>query len=82
MGHLGYDQTLELIKEYFFWPKMYDDVKYFVTKICKCIKDKTPKILTKAPLNTIPSSSSMELIASNRLLAPELMCRRFPILIL
>ena len=22
MGHLGYDQTLELIKERFFWPKI------------------------------------------------------------
>ena len=62
MGHLGYDQTLKLIKEYFFWPKMYDDVKYFVTKICKCIKDKTPNTLPQAPLKTITSSSPMELI--------------------
>ena len=45
MGHLGYDRTLELIKERFFWPKMYDDVKYFVPRICKCIKGKTPNTL-------------------------------------
>ena len=62
MGHLGYNQTLELIKEHFFWPKMYDDVKYFVTRICKCIKDKTPDTLPQAPLKTITSSSPMELI--------------------
>ena len=62
MGHLGYDQTLELIKERFFWPKMYDDVKYFVTRICKCIKDKKPKTLPQASLKTIESSSPMELI--------------------
>ena len=61
MGHLGDDRTLELIKEHFLWPKMYDDVKYFVTKICKCIKDKTPNTLPQAPLKTI-TSSPMELI--------------------
>ena len=45
MGYLEYDRTLELIKERFFWPKIYDDVEYFVTKICKCIKYKTPHTL-------------------------------------
>ena len=55
LGHLGYDQTLELIKECFFWPKMYDDVKYFVTKICKCLKDKMQNTLPQAPLKTITS---------------------------
>ena len=62
MGNLGYDRTLELIKERFFWPKMYDDVKYLFAKICKCIKDKKPNTLTQAPLKTITSSSPMELI--------------------
>ena len=57
MGHLEYDRTLELIKERFFWPKVYDDVKYFVIKICKCIKDKIPNTLPQAPLKTIASSS-------------------------
>ena len=54
-GHLGYDQTLELIKERFFWPKMYDGVKYFVTKICKCLKGKMQNTLPQAPLKTITS---------------------------
>ena len=62
MGHLGYDRTLELIKERLFRPTMYDDVKYLVTKICKCIKDKTPSTPPQAPLKTITSSSPMELI--------------------
>ena len=61
-GHLGYDRTLELIKERFFWLKMYDDVKYFVTKICKYIKDKTPNTLPQAPLEPITTSSPMKLI--------------------
>ena len=41
---------------------MYCDVKYFVTRICKCIKDKTPKTLPQAPFKTITSSSPMGLI--------------------
>ena len=62
MRHVGYDRTLELIKERFFWPKMYDDVNYFVTRICKCIKDKSPNTPPQTPLKTITSSSPMELI--------------------
>ena len=62
MGHLGYERTLELIKEHFFWPNIYDDVKYLVTRICKCIKDKTSNTLPQAPLKTITSSSPMKLI--------------------
>ena len=61
MGHFGYNRTLELMKERFFWPKTYDDVKYFVTKICKCIKDQLPNALPEAPLKTI-TSSPMELL--------------------
>ena len=40
MGHLGHYRTLEHMKECFFWPKMCDDIIYFVKKICKRIKDK------------------------------------------
>ena len=50
MGYLGYERTLELIKEHFFWPNIYDDVKYLVTRICKCIKYKTS--------NTLPQDHS------------------------
>ena len=62
MGHLVYDRTLEVIKDCFIWPKIYDDIKYFVTKICKCIKEKAPNTLPQAPLKTITSSSHIERI--------------------
>ena len=41
---------------------MYDAVKYLVTRICKCIKDKSPNTLPQTPLKTIPSSLPMEFI--------------------
>ena len=59
MVHVGYDRPVKLI---IFWPKMYDAVKYLVTRICKCIKDKSPNTLPQTPLKTIPSSLPMELI--------------------
>ena len=54
----GIAEILDLKKE----PKIFDDVKYFVTKICKCIKDKTPNTLAQETLKTITSSSPMELV--------------------
>lgn len=39
-GHFGVAKTLELLKEHFFWPKMFGDVTKIVTKCvtCKVIK--------------------------------------------
>ena len=36
MGHLGYERTLELIRERFYLPQMNDKVKNFAGKIYKC----------------------------------------------
>ena len=38
MGHLGTDRTTELIKSRFYWPLMDDEIKYFVTQVCPCVK--------------------------------------------
>ena len=62
MGHLGVERTLELIKERFFWPKMENDVRYFVSKVCPCVKKKRPNINPEAPLQTIQSAAPMELL--------------------
>ena len=40
MSHLVYERTLELIRERFYWSQMNDEVKHFVWKICKGVKDK------------------------------------------
>ena len=62
MGHLGYERNLELIRERFYWPQMNDEVKHFVGKICKCVKDKRPVRLPQAPQKSITSSAPMELV--------------------
>ena len=62
MGHLGYDRTLELIRDRFYWPQMNDEVKHFVGKIYKCVKDKRPVRLPQVPQKNITSSAPMELV--------------------
>ena len=64
MSHSGYDRTLEPIKE----GEMYDDVKYFVTRIVNASKTKkTTNTLPQAPPKTMTSSSPMELIGLDSL---------------
>ena len=41
---------------------MNDEVKHFVWKICKCVKDKRPVGLPQAPQKSITSSAPMELV--------------------
>ena len=62
MGYLGYERTLKLVKERFYWPQMNDEVKQFVGKICKCVKDKKPVRLPQAPQESITCSAPMKLV--------------------
>ena len=60
MGHLGADRTLQflLIKDKFYWPKMGQDIRYFISNICPCVRQKKRNIQPAAPLVPISSSSS------------------------
>ena len=62
MGHLEYERALELIRERFYWPQMNDEVKHFVGKVCKRVKDKRPVRLPQAPQKSITFSTPMELV--------------------
>ena len=41
---------------------MNDEVKHFVRKICKCVKDKRPVRLPQAPQKCTRSSEPLELV--------------------
>ena len=62
MGHLGKDWTLLLIPDRFYWPKMEDNVTYFVTKICCCVKRKKPHIVPVAAMQSFSSAGPLEVI--------------------
>ena len=63
--NMGYERTLKLIRERFHWTQMNDEVKHFVGKICKCVKDKRPVRLPQAPQKSITSSAPMGLVELN-----------------
>ena len=60
--HLGVDRTLQLIKDRFYWSKMEEDIRYFISNICSCVRQKKPNIQATAPLVPISSSSPLEII--------------------
>ena len=62
MVHLDQDHKLQLIRHQFYWPKMEDDVRHFVSRVCSCVKSKKPHIVPVAPILFILSSASSELI--------------------
>ena len=62
MRHLGVDRTLQFIKDRFYWPKMEEDIRYFISNICPCVRQKKPNIQVTAPLVPISSSSPLEII--------------------
>jgi len=62
MGHLGVDRTTELIKERFYWPRMDNDIKHFITRVCPCVKKKKLSKTLEAPMKSISSTAPMELI--------------------
>ena len=41
MGHLGVERVFDLAKAWFYWPHMKDDITHLVTKVRRCIKQKT-----------------------------------------
>ena len=62
LGHLGQDRTLQLIRDRFYWPKMEDDERHFLSRVCSCVKSIKPHIVPVAPMQSISSSTPLELI--------------------
>lgn len=63
MGHLGADRMISLARERFFWPKMREEIEHYVTKVCRCLKQKKPNRKTKTPLQSITTSAPLEMIS-------------------
>ena len=63
MGHLGTERTFQLARKRVFWPRMHTDIEDFVRNKCRCVVQKKARIQPTAPLQSIHSSSPMELVA-------------------
>ena len=49
IGHVGCERVLHLVRDRFFWPFMCQDVTNFVTKQCRCVKQKKQAFHMRKP---------------------------------
>ena len=63
MGHLGAERVFNLARQRVYWPNMYSEIEIFTQKVCKCNAQKKPHRPNVAPLQSIISSSPMELVS-------------------
>ena len=62
-GHLGADKTLGRLKERFYWPGHYEDVRDWCRTCAVCASRKSPPAKPRAPLEPIIASYPMQLVA-------------------
>ena len=62
-GHLGVDKTLARLKERFYWPGHYNDVRDWCQNCGTCASRKSPAPKAHAPLLSIETGYPMQLVA-------------------
>ena len=62
-GHLGVDKILARLKERFYWPGHYTDVRDWCQNCGTCASRKSPAPRYKAPLESITTGYPMQLVA-------------------
>lgn len=63
MAHLGTERVLNLARERFYWPRMQHDIEHFITKVCKCIKQNKPSVITRAPMQHVRATAPFQMIS-------------------
>jgi len=64
-GHLGLEKMLGRLKERFYWPGHYTDVKNWCQSCISCLTRKTSAPTRRAPMGTITASYPMQIIATD-----------------
>ena len=47
-GHLGFERTLQMIRERFYWPRMFQEIKAWCEQCERCCLRKTPTAGSRA----------------------------------
>ena len=63
MGLLRTDKVFDLTRRCLYWPRMYRDMKLYMTKQCQCIKRKKPNQVERGPLVPIESQYRFEIVS-------------------
>ncbi|XP_045568899.1 uncharacterized protein [Salmo salar] len=61
-GHQGQTRTLHLVRQRFFWTGMEGEVKKYVSYCKRCVVGKTMEPEARAPLESIQTSTALELV--------------------
>ena len=63
MGHLGVERVFDLAKSRFYWPNMKEDITHYVTKVCRCLKQKPPAMKQREPLQPIITTAPFQMVS-------------------
>eukprot|EP00795_Rhopilema_esculentum_P009111 gene9111-16770_t len=63
MGHIGAEKVVQLTRERFYWPHMQRDITDFITRNCRCLKQKPPTFKQREPLQPIITSAPLEIVS-------------------
>jgi hypothetical protein len=61
-GHLGVDRTFNHIKEHYYWPHIYQDIKKWIKHCQTCARKKGPKQPVRGPMISIPAQRKFQLL--------------------
>ncbi len=59
-GHLGFERTLQMIRERFYWPRMFQEIKAWCEQCERCCLRKTPTANVRAPLVSILDAGKVQ----------------------
>ena len=52
-----------LARQRFYWPHMQSDIAFYISKVCRCLKQRVPALKPRASLQPITTSSPFELVS-------------------
>ena len=64
-GHLGADKTLARLRERFYWPGHFNDVREWCQRCAACPSRKSPAPTARAPLQSIVTGRPLQLVATD-----------------
>ena len=63
MGHQGLERSLQLIRERYYWPKMYSDVENWIKNCERCTLAKMPNPRIRLPMGSLLATKPLEILA-------------------
>ena len=62
MGHLGFNKTLQQVKDRYFWPGIYTETKAYINRCRRCTLRKVPDTQNRAPLENVRTTRPLQLV--------------------